>query len=208
MSGKRAAGRPFVAGPDYSFIAKSLERQMKFDVYSIDNAAEKSRATLAGVKQAYGFVPNLFGVFAESPAAVQAYAAIGKALQDAGLNAVEQQVVFLSVSTENECNYCVAAHSTIAQGVKMPDEVLAALRAGEELPDARLQALSAFTRAVINKRGWVAGEDLQAFVDVGFERRHVLDVLTIIAMKTLSNYTNHIAETPLDDAFSAQAWKA
>lgn len=179
---------------------------MKFDVYSIDNAPEKSRATLEGVKQAYGFVPNLFGVFAESPAAVQAYAAIGKALQSAGLNVVEQQVVFLSVSAENGCKYCVAAHSTIAKGAKMPDEILAALRSQDDLPDARLQALAAFTRAVVKNRGWVPEADLQAFVDAGFERRHVLDVLTIMAMKTLSNYTNHIAETPLDDAFSAQAW--
>ncbi len=179
---------------------------MKFDVYSIDNAPEKSRPTLEGVKQAYGFVPNLFGVFAESPAATQAYAAIGKALESAGLNAVEQQVVFLSVSAENGCKYCVAAHSTIAKGVKMPAEVLTALRDQDDLPDARLQALAAFTRAVIENRGWVPDADLEAFVDAGFERRHVLDVLTIIAMKTLSNYTNHIAETPLDEAFSEQAW--
>ncbi len=179
---------------------------MKFNVYTIENAPERSRATLEGVKQAYGFVPNLFGVFAESPSAVQAYAAIGKALQNAGLTAIEQQVVFLSVSATNGCKYCVAAHSTIAKGVKMPDDVLAALRAQEELPDARLQTLSEFTRAVISHRGWVPDEDLQVFLDAGFERRHVLDVLTIIAMKTLSNYTNHIAETPLDDAFSAQAW--
>lgn len=179
---------------------------MKFDVYTIDNAPDQSRPTLEGAKQAYGFVPNLFGVFAESPAAVEAYAAIGKALAKAGLNPVEQQVVFLSVSTENACKYCVAAHSTIAKGVKMPDEVLAALRAQKELPDGRLQALATFTRAVINHRGWVPDEDLQAFQDAGFERRHVLDVLTIIAMKTLSNYTNHIAETPLDDAFADQAW--
>lgn len=179
---------------------------MKFDVYTIENAPEQSRATLEGVKQAYGFVPNLFGVFAESPAALQAYAAIGQALENAGLTAIEQQVVFLSVSAENACKYCVAAHSTVAKGIKMPDQVLAALRAQEELPDPRLQALSEFTRAVIDSRGWVPDEDLQAFLDAGFERRHVLDVLTIVAMKTLSNYTNHIAETPLDDAFSAQAW--
>ena len=76
-----------------------------------------------------------------------------------------------------------------------------------EHPPERLQALSAFTRAVINNRGWVPDEDLQAFQDAGFERRHVLDVLTIIAMKTLSNYTNHIAEAPLDDAFADQAWQ-
>ena len=181
---------------------------MKFDVYSIDNAPEESRPILKGVKEAYGFVPNLFGVFAESPAAAQAYAAIAQALEKAALDPIEQQVVFLSVSAKNGCEYCVAAHSTIAKGAKMPDEVLTALRDKKELPDARLQALAAFTRAVVEQRGWVSDDDLQAFTAAGFERRHVLDVLTILAMKTLSNYANHIAKTPLDDAFADQAWQA
>lgn len=181
---------------------------MKFELHTIDNAPAESRSTLEGVKQAYGFVPNLFGVFAASPAAAEAYAALGKALVKAGLGAVEQQVVFLTTSRVNGCEYCVAAHSTIAQGVKMPAEILAALRAGEELPDARLEALAAFTRAVIEKRGWVDTDALHALEAAGFEQRHVLDVLTIIAMKTLSNYTNHIGKTPLDDAFKANAWQA
>lgn len=181
---------------------------MKFEVHTIDNAPAESRPTLEAVQKAYGFVPNLFGVFAVSPAAAEAYAAIGQALEKATLDPVEQQVVFLTTSATNACEYCVAAHSTIAEGVKMPADVLAALRAGKELPDARLQALSAFTRAVIDERGWVEADDLQAFQAAGFGHRHALDVLTIIAMKTLSNYTNHIAETPLDDAFAAQAWRS
>ena len=180
---------------------------MKFDVHTIDTAPAEARPTLEGVKKAYGFVPNLFGVFAESPAAAEAYASIGKALEKAALDPVEQQVVFLSVSAQNACSYCVAAHSTMAKGVKMPDDVLAALRSQEPLPDERLQALAEFTRAVVSHRGWVPDEALSAFSAAGFERRHVLDVLTIIAMKTLSNYTNHIAETPLDDAFADQAWE-
>jgi hypothetical protein len=40
----------------------------------------------------------------------------------------------------------------------------------------------------------------------GFIRRHVLGVLTGVAMKTLSNYMNHSAKTPLDDAFASFAW--
>jgi len=179
---------------------------MKFDVYTIDNAPEASRPILEGVKKAYGFVPNLFGVFAESPAAAEAYASIAKALDNSSLTPIEQQVVFLGVSAENACAYCVAAHSTIAKSVKMPDEVLSALREKKSLPDERLDALAAFTRSVVDNRGWVPEEDLQAFVDAGFGKREVLDVLTIIAMKTLSNFTNHIAETPLDDAFADQAW--
>lgn len=180
---------------------------MKFRVHDTQSAPEESRPILETVKEKYGFLPNLFGVFAHSPAAAQAYASLGEALEKAALGPVEQQVVFLTVSAKNGCDYCVAAHSTMAKRSGMPDEVLKALRNGEALPDERLQALARFAAAMRDHQGWVPDEELKAFADAGYEERHVLDVVTIMAMKTLSNYTNHLAETPLDDVFSDQAWE-
>lgn len=179
---------------------------MKFKVHDIDSAPEPSRPVMEGAKKKYGFVPNLIGVFATSPAAAEAYTAIEKALEKAALDPVEQQLVMLTVSAENDCEYCVAAHSKIAQGADMPEDVLEALREESEIPDRKLQALASFTRSLMKNRGWIPDDDLEAFADAGYSERHVLDVIAILAMKTLSNYTNHIAETPLDDAFSNQEW--
>lgn len=86
------------------------------------------------------------------------------------------------------------------------DATLEALRAQESLPDDRLEALRAFTAEVVRERGWVEQGALQTFVDAGYEPRHVLAVVTVVAMKTLSNYTNHIADTPLDEAFADHRW--
>jgi uncharacterized peroxidase-related enzyme len=179
---------------------------MKFDLHGTSDAPEASRSTLESVEKAYGFVPNLFRVFAASPAALEAYVALDKALQKSGLDPIEQQVVVLAVSAENGCGYCMAAHSSVATRAKMPAEVLDALRRGGRLPKARHEALRAFALSVIGHRGWVPEAELEAFLRAGFERRHVLDVLTIIAMKTLSNYTNHLAGTPLDSVFAAHEW--
>ncbi len=88
----------------------------------------------------------------------------------------------------------------------MPAEVLAALRSGEPLPDAKLQALATFTEQVVERRGW-AQDALEPFFAAGYTRQHVLEVILGVTQKTLSNYTNHLAETPLDDAFAAQAWQ-
>ncbi len=179
---------------------------MQFPVHDTESAPEESRPVLDAVNQAYGFLPNLFGVFAHSPAAAEAYASIGRALEKAALDPAEQQAVFLTVSAKNGCDYCVAAHSTLAKGTDMSDETLAALRNGEELPDERLQAVARFAAAMRDHQGWVPEDELKAFADAGYGERHVLDVITILAMKTLSNYTNHLAGTPLDDAFAGQAW--
>ena len=181
---------------------------MKFQVHTKDTAPEASRVTLEATEKKYGFLPNLYGVLAESPAAVQAYAGINKALEQSALSPVEQQVVTLVVSATNDCTYCVGAHSTVAQMVRMPEDVLDALRAQRPLSDRKLNALRTVVLSIFHHRGWVPEEDLEFFVAAGYGQRHLLDVLTIVALKTLSNYTNHIAHTPLDPQFAAQAWKA
>lgn len=181
---------------------------MKFQIHTAETAPEASRATLESTAKKYGFVPHLYGVLAESPAAVQAYTGINKALEQSALSPVEQQVVALTVSTTNDCAYCVGAHSTVAQMVRMPEDVLAALREQRSLSDRKLNGLRTLVLSILRHRGWVPEEDLQRVVAAGYTQRHVLDVLTIVALKTLSNYTNHIAHTPLDPQFAPQAWKA
>ena len=181
---------------------------MQFQIHTKETAPEGSRATLEATAKKYGFLPNLFGVLAESPTAVQAYAAINNTLEHSTLTPVEQQVVALTVSATNDCAYCMGAHSAVAQMVRMPEDVLAALREQRPLSDQKLNTLRALVLSVLRHRGWVPEADLEHVVAAGYAQRHVLDVLTIVALKTLSNYVNHIAHTPLDPQFAAQAWKA
>ena len=181
---------------------------MKFQVHTKDTAPEASRATLEATAKKYGFLPNLFGVLAESPTAVHAYAGINKALEQSALSPVEQQVVTLTVSAVNNCAYCVGAHSTVAQMVHMPNEILAELREQKSLSDRKLNALRTLVMSILHHRGWVPEQDLEYFIAAGYTQRHLLDMLTIVALKTLSNYVNHIAHTPLDPQFAPQAWKA
>lgn len=178
-----------------------------FRVHTPESAPEASKPILREARGNYGMIPNLYGVLAEEPAAVKAYAALNDSLTESGLSPAEQQVAILAASVENGCTYCVAAHSAIVKMQELFDDAtLEALRAGESLPDDRLETLRAFTVDVVGQRGWVDQGALDAFLDAGYEQRHVLAVVTVVAMKTLSNYTNHIAVTPLDEAFAGQRW--
>lgn len=179
---------------------------MRFKVHNRETAPEASQPILEESEKSLGFIPNLYGVFAESPTALQAYTALSEALKQSALSPIEQQVVALAVSTENECSYCVAAHSVIATMVKMPETTLNELRAQDKLSDTKRDALRNLALEVVRQRGWVAKPDTDAFFAAGYTRRHFLDVITIVAMKTMSNYVNHIAETPLDQAFASQQW--
>ncbi|MGE0554075.1 MAG: carboxymuconolactone decarboxylase family protein [Gemmatimonadales bacterium] len=176
-----------------------------FPVHTQDTAPERSRPILAQVEKAFGFVPNLAGMLAEAPAALEGYLAVAAAFGKSSLSKVEQQVVLLATSVENGCRYCVAAHSMIAAGEGMPEGTVTALRSKAPLAEARLETLRRFTVAVVRNRGWVADE-LGAFLEAGFTRANALEVITGVTQKTLSNYANHLAETPVDAAFEPHAW--
>ncbi|HUE95441.1 MAG TPA: carboxymuconolactone decarboxylase family protein [Longimicrobiaceae bacterium] len=179
-----------------------------FELKTAENATDEGRAALERAQAAFDFAPNLVKVLANAPAAAHAYLDLGERLESTSLSPQERQVVLLATSFEHQCEYCMAAHSMVAGMVGIEDDDLRALREGKELPTPRLEALRRFTRAVVEKRGNVDDADLRRFREAGFEKAQILEVILGVAMKTLSNYTNHIAGTPLDEAFEAQRWQA
>ncbi len=180
-----------------------------FPIHGVDDAPEGSQAILSGIQKSLGGIPNLFGLFSASPAVLKGYTTLSELLdKDTAFDETERQVLFLSVSAENGCTYCVAAHSTISGMKKVPADVVQALRDGTPLSDPKLEALRQFGLAVVRERGWVQEADVAAFLAAGYTRRHVLEVVLAISLKTISNYVNHMADTPLDDMFAPQAWSS
>ncbi len=178
----------------------------QFEVHTKETASTESAELLATAEKAYGFIPNLLGVMAESPATVKAYMTIGQLFDESSFSATERQVVILTASRFNECDYCMAAHSVVAGMQKVPADVIEAIRNDRPVNDRKLEALRVFTTTVIEKRGWSSAADIASFLAEGYTKAQVLEVILGISFKTLSNYVNHVAETPLDDAFSTQAW--
>jgi len=178
-----------------------------FQIHDKASAPAGSQETLGQVEQGFGFVPNVLGVMAESPAALQGYATLNGLLdQRSAFTGEELQVLLLAISAHNKCGYCVAAHTGNAERAQASQEAIDALRAGRTPQDPRLAALVIFARTLIDKQGWASDADVQTFLDAGFTRQHLLDTVTALAMKTLSNFTNHLADTPLDGALQGKAW--
>lgn len=178
----------------------------QFTAYTAANAPEAAKPTLEAVKGAFGFVPNLQAHMAESPELLAGYSTLWDLFSKSTLTPHEQQVVYLTSNFENECHYCMAGHTTLAKMQKMDPAVIAALRAGTELPDGKLEALHLFTSLVVRNRGWVGDEAVDAFLAAGYTRRNVLEVVLGVATKVMSNYTNHIVHTPLDAFMAGNEW--
>jgi uncharacterized peroxidase-related enzyme len=183
------------------------ENKMNYPIHTSKTAPEVAKATLNNVEKTMGFVPNLIGVMAEAPALAKAYTALSAIFEETSFTATERQTVLMTVNHYNDCAYCMAAHSTIAEMKNVPSDVIEALRNDTPINDSKLEALRHFTINIIETRGWPTEDHTKAFFAAGYDQSQVLEVVLGIGWKTLSNYTNHIASTPLDQAFSPAAWE-
>ncbi|MEI7294838.1 carboxymuconolactone decarboxylase family protein [Paraburkholderia tropica] len=177
-----------------------------FNAYTVETAPADSKPLLEGTKAAFGFVPNLQSFMAESPELLAGYSALWDLFSKSTLTPHEQQVVYLTSNFENDCHYCMAGHSTLAKMIKMDPAVIDALRAGTELPDAKLEALHRFTTVVVRERGFATDADIDAILAAGYTRRNVFEVILGVATKVMSNYTNHIVHTPYDAFMKGNEW--
>ena len=172
-----------------------------------DTADPAAVPALENAAKRLGFVPNMYGYMAYAPDLLNTYLAGYEGFRrNSGFSPAEQETVFLAISKANGCDYCVAAHSMIAEKMsKVPADSVAALRSGSTLPDLRLEALAAFTRTMVETAGRPNRADVDAFLAAGFEPHQVFAVILAIGVKTFSNYTNHVVATKLDPAFSGHA---
>ncbi|MEL6197217.1 MAG: carboxymuconolactone decarboxylase family protein, partial [Pseudomonadota bacterium] len=146
-------------------------------------------------------------VMAASPAHLEGYQVLhGLVSHKTAFTPAERTVVWMAINVEHGCHYCVPAHTTIAQMEKIDAALIDELRAGGTLSDPKLEALRRFTLAVLRARGRVDAAELEAFKAAGFGDAHVLDVVLILAQKVMSNYVNHLYDTPVDAPFQKNAW--
>jgi uncharacterized peroxidase-related enzyme len=170
--------------------------------------AKASGAAKEGLDRALkqvGFIPNMYANMANAPAVLSTYLQ-GYDLfrKESGLKPTEQELVFLAISQANGCDYCTAAHSMIAERMSgVPKDVLLAIRKNQPIPDPKLAVLYATAAEMVEYRGRPRPHSVKAFLDAGYQEKDLLYIVLAIAVKTLSNYSNHAFATQIDPAFAA-----
>ncbi|TAL53007.1 carboxymuconolactone decarboxylase family protein [Pandoraea sp.] len=177
--------------------------------HSLDTAQGRTKEVLDIAMKQTGMIPNMYANMSNSPGLLETYL-FGYNLfrKESDFTPAEQEVVFLTISRLNECTYCMAAHSMIAEvASKTPAQAIAALRDDKPIEDPKLRALSAFTRVMVESRGRPTPDDVRAFTAVGYSERQVLEIILAMAVKTISNYSNHVFHTEVDSRFAGHAWQ-
>ena len=179
-----------------------------FTTHTIDTAPEASKPLLQNAKNAYSFVPNLLATMATAPTLLEGYMILAGIFDKTDLSETERQIILMTNNRLNGCAYCMAAHTTISQMAKVPADVIDALREGTSIADPKLEALRTFAAIVNETRGWPSDDQVAAFLAAGYTLQSVLEVILGTSLKVMSNYTNHMANTPIDKAFAPNAWEA
>ncbi len=160
-------------------------------------ATGRAKDLLDGVQQKLGMAPNLMRTMAQSPAVLEAYLGIIGALGRGTLPAKLREQIALAVSDANGCGYCLAAHCAVGRMVGLSEEAILDSRAGASA-DSKSAAALAFSRTLVDKRGWVSDEELARVRAAGFGDGEVAEIVANVAQSIFSNYFNHVAQTEVD----------
>lgn len=162
-----------------------------------ETAAGQTAELLGAVKNAFGMVPNLFRVAAQSPAALDGLLKLNGALSGGVLTGKQREAIALAVAEANGCDYCLSAHSVIgkAQGLSQTD--LSEARAVRSA-DPDTARLLGFAVELVRRAGRIDVAKVQALLDVGISAEQVVEVVAAVAFNTFTNYLNHVAVTEID----------
>lgn len=165
---------------------------------AIAAAPVAAQPLLAAVGHERGLVPNELRVVAQSPAALQGYLGLSRALDHGALDDKTRARIALAVAEANRCDYSVSAHSYLGTYVaKLDDADLAACRDGRST-DAKADAAVRFAVAVVAARGHVSDAEVRAVKAAGYGDAQVIEIVVHVALNTLSNYVNEVAQTEID----------
>jgi alkylhydroperoxidase family enzyme len=178
-----------------------------FTIHTIESAPEDSKAELKEGLKAFGMIPNLHGALAESPELYKAYNTLHALFMETSFDKDELTVVWQAINVEHDCHYCVPAHTMIANSMNVDPAITAALRDETPLASEKLEALRTVTLQLVRNRGHLTQSEIETFFAAGYAQKQILEIIVGMSQKVISNYVNHLAETPLDAPFETFVWE-
>ncbi|WP_425076574.1 carboxymuconolactone decarboxylase family protein [Psychroserpens sp. S379A] len=167
-----------------------------FNVPTRENVSTNNQAIFDNLNKALGFVPNLFATYAHSDTALENYLTFSNA--KTSLSAKEKEVVNLAVSQVNDCIYCLSAHTAIGKMNGFTDAQILELRAGFSSVNSKLDALAKLAKNITENRGKTDDTVLENFFNQGYTKGNLIDVISLVGDKTISNYIHSTTKVPVD----------
>lgn len=179
-----------------------------FPVHTINSAPDASKQSLKALQSVFGFVPNIAGAMSTSPVLINSLVPVFGNVHGGSFTEQQIQTVLLTNAVTNASSWAVAFHSFLALKNDVAAVDVEAIRNGDLPKDSKLAALSKLAKTLIEKRGSLSAHDKEAFLRAGFGPDQLLEVVTIVAASTITNYTGNVTQPPLESDFQKHAWVA
>lgn len=177
-----------------------------YPIRTIETAEGGAGLVLGQVQAAFGIIPNIAGAIAHSPELLAGFWGLFQQVHSGSFTEAEIQTVLLTNAVTNASAWAASFHSLLALKEGLAAADVQSLREGGQPGDARLAALSAYARRLIETRGHVEATTRDAFFAAGFSRAQSLEVLAITAASTITNYAGSLTHPPLEDFLRPYAW--
>ena len=163
----------------------------RFPAPALQTMPDDIRTRLLAVQEKSGFIPNVFLTLAYRPDEFRAFFAYHDALmeKEGGLSKAEREMIVVTTSAANQCQYCVIAHGAIlrirAKNPLVADQVAVNYRKADITP--RQKAMLDFAMKVALEAQVVSDADFTALAAHGFSDDDIWDIAAIAAFFALSN---------------------
>jgi len=172
-----------------------MSRIQPLDPEKAQGKAQELLAAIKGSKS--GRVSNIMKTMAHSPVALQAYLGLSGAFAEAKLPLKVREQIALAVGEDNQCYYCVSAHSAIGKHVGLtPEEIEGGRRA--KSPDPKTDAILKFAKKLSANRGHITDAEWAEVRKAGCSDEEALEIVTAVSLNLFTNYINHVAGTAID----------
>ena len=167
-----------------------------FKVPTREEVSATNQGIFDNLKNAVGFVPNIYATMATSENALKNYLEFSNG--KSSLETKEKEVINLAVSEFNQCQYCLSAHTAIAGMNGFDANQINQMRAGEAPFDAKLDALAKLSRNIVENRGATSEAVLENFFAAGWTNENLIDTINQVGEITITNYLHRTTEVPVD----------
>jgi AhpD family alkylhydroperoxidase len=179
-----------------------------FPVHTVESAPEQSKPSLQMLQGAFGMIPNIAGTMSTSPVLIGSLVGLFQKVHSGSFPEEQIQVLLLTNAVTNSCAWAVAFHTALAlkEGVEAAE--VQAIRERQTPRSPKNAALSMLARTLIEKRGRLDDLEVSRFLQAGFDKTHLLEVIAVVAASTITNYTGNVTQPPVEAEFEAYAWSA
>ena len=161
----------------------------------IANAEQK--ALFDAIQSQLGIVPNFLKVFANSPDALKAFLGLHGIANNGSLDPQTRERIALALAQQNECQYCLSAHTAIGRKAGLTGDEIEANRAGTS-QDAKAAAAVKFARALVTHTGNVTNAELDDVRKAGYSEADTVEIITHVGMNLLTNLLGKASHVDID----------